>query len=124
MNWNYFIEVLFIAVCILNAKIDANRIKAGKRIYHGVNGGVYLILSCASAYLLQSWFLLLAVLTIRKIVFDVALNLYRGLPFFYFPQDPKSLIDRLQYRFFNVNMEIFWIVCVLKLLILNVFVLR
>lgn len=120
---NYLIELFFIGVCILNAWIDAKRIKGGKRIYHGVNGGIYLALTFGS-YFLGGWFLVLAVLIIRKVFFDVALNLFRGLPFFYFPQNPKSILDKLQYKVFNVNMEILWVVLVLLLLILNVFVLR
>lgn len=93
------IVILFIAINIALAKYDSWRIARHKRIYHGVNAVVYLILLIYPYIVTKDWFFIIALLSLRRIVFDTALNLFRGLRFDYISSTTTSIIDRLSYKF-------------------------
>lgn len=91
--------VLYSFLNILLANHDAVKIFQHKKIEHGINALVYLALILPAGYLTNSWIFLIGLLALRRIVFDTALNLLRGLPFDYISSTTTSVIDRLSYKF-------------------------
>lgn len=91
--------LLFTGIFICLAAYDANRIKSGKRIYHGLNGLVTLLLILPAYIVTHQWFFIIGLLSLRRIVFDTALNIFRGLRFDYISSSTTSIIDKLSYRF-------------------------
>jgi hypothetical protein len=94
----FLIAVLFAVVNIAHAYHDSVRIKAHKRIHHGLNGIFYIIV-IAPVLLSKDWFFIIGLLSLRRVVFDTALNLFRGLRYDYISPTTTSLIDKLSYRF-------------------------
>jgi hypothetical protein len=90
---------LFTCINIALAKYDAWKIKHNKWIYHGINAVVYLILLIYPYIITKDWFFMIGLLSLRRIVFDTALNLFRGLRFDYISSTTTSIIDRLSYNF-------------------------
>lgn len=132
---NYLAEILFIAVNILMAWHHANLINKDRRILHGVWAYGYVLFTCLVSYFMGSFWLFIAALVLRAVVFSPALNLFRKpqRAFFYVPVPVDgfwrnvrrgSIIDWVHYQIFNIHSEIYFIVYALVLLILNVFVLR
>lgn len=105
--------MILIAVAILiianvaMAKHHSNLIRDGKPIKHGIWGGAYLLFAVLLSYLTNSWLLLIDSLFIRKIVFDTALNLFRGKPFFYVSATTTSIIDKFHNKVFKGKSEIY-----------------
>jgi hypothetical protein len=93
------ILILFFFINIGLAKYDSIRIKKQKRIYHGINAAVYLVMMVVVFYFLRSYSFFIALLAERRIVFDTALNLFRGLRFDYISSSTTSIIDRVSYNF-------------------------
>jgi hypothetical protein len=90
---------LFTCINIALAKYDAWKIEHNKWIYHGINAVVYLILLIYPYIITKDWFFMIGLLSLRRIVFDTALNLFRGLRFDYISSTTTSIIDRLSYNF-------------------------
>lgn len=90
---------LFTIINIALAKYDSWKIASHKRIYHGINAAVYLLLLICPYIITKDWFFMIALLSLRRIVFDTALNLFRGLRFDYISSTTTSIIDRLSYKF-------------------------
>jgi hypothetical protein len=88
---------IYILVNIILARIDAWKIAKNKRIRHGINAIIYCILIAPTLYI--SWSFPIALMALRRIVFDTALNLFRGLPFDYISSTTTSIIDRISYDF-------------------------
>jgi len=87
--------IAYCLTCICLAADNADRIRNGKRIYHGLNGALHLIAAGMVWYLSglkDAICLLLAV----RVVFDISLNLFRNLPVFYTPLKPKSKVDQFE----------------------------
>lgn len=93
--------LIFTLLNIGLAQYDASRIKKGKRIYHGINGAVYIVLLCITFYLFKDWYLTGALIVDRLLSFNIALSLYRGLPFDYISPKPKAITDRIAKRIFK-----------------------
>jgi hypothetical protein len=91
------ILTLYILLNVVLAKIDAYKIKHNKRIRHGINALIYCVLIAPTFFI--SWHYPIAMLALRRIVFDTALNLFRGLPFDYISSTTTSIIDRISYDF-------------------------
>jgi hypothetical protein len=92
--------VLFIAVNIGLAKFDAWRIKNGVRIRHAINAIVY------SGLILIFWkwltiYKVLGILLLRIPIFNISLNLFRGLPTNYLSKSTTSIIDQIMNPFIN-----------------------
>ena len=83
------------------AKDNAQRIEAGKRIYHGLNGGLHLLASCL--VLPTGWINAICLLLLTRVVFDLSLNSFRNLPFDYVTHKPKSIVDKLERKVFGKN---------------------
>jgi len=95
---------------IANACLDAHRIMMGKRIYHGLNFGVYTLF-CAFLCWICHWkvgvitpFLVSAYCN-RQLSFDIPLNLLRDLKWDYvsLAKPPKSITDRIEIWLFGYN---------------------
>lgn len=93
------IVILFTGVNVAHAHYDSERIKAQKRIYHGLNGLFYILLLAPVYIYLKDWMFIIGLLSLRRVVFDTALNLFRGLRFDYISSTTTSIIDRLSYKF-------------------------
>jgi hypothetical protein len=91
--------LVFTGIYTLLAAFDAGRIKSNKKIYHGINGLVTLLVTLPVYLIVNQWFFIIGLLALRRIVFDTALNIFRGLSFDYISSNTTSIIDRLSYRF-------------------------
>jgi len=90
--------IAYALVNILHAYLDAQSIRMGYRIYHGINGAIHLITVLLISFLLGNYIFGIGLLALRRIVFDTALNLFRGLRFDYISSTTTSIIDRISYR--------------------------
>ena len=93
--------LIILAYTFLNialAAYDAARIKDNEKIYHTVNAVQYLIFLIPAWCVTGNWVLLIGLLALRRVVFDIALNLFRGLPFNYISPTTDSVIDRWSYK--------------------------
>lgn len=93
----------YMAFCLLLALLNAELIKDGKRIYHGLNGALHLVCWGLIFWVTDSWLLTLALPFIGRLFFDSALNLFRELPLDYVPKNPKSIIDKAEKGLFGNN---------------------
>jgi hypothetical protein len=91
------ILILYTILNVVLAKIDANKIRNGIHIKHGINALVYCALIAPTFFI--SWHYPIAMLALRRIVFDTCLNLFRGLPYDYISATTTSIIDRISYDF-------------------------
>jgi hypothetical protein len=91
------ILILYTILNVVLAKIDANKIRNGIHIKHGINALVYCALIAPTFFI--SWSYPIAMLALRRIVFDTALNMFRGLPYDYISATTTSIIDRISYDF-------------------------
>ena len=120
-------QLILIAFNLGNARIDANRIMKGKRIYHGLNFGVFTLL-CALLCWLWQWNVWVITLFLasafcnRQLAFDIPLNLMRGLKWDYvsLAKPPKSITDRIEIAVFGYNgrapvlcYALGWLVCLI-----------
>jgi uncharacterized membrane protein YozB (DUF420 family) len=97
--WNEWVLIgIFTLINLFLARIDADKIKAGKKIYHGVNGVIYGILICFSFFITHSYLTIISLAILRIPVFNTALNVMRGLPATYVSKNTTSLIDKWTYR--------------------------
>jgi hypothetical protein len=87
--------VIFIIVNILLAKIDANKIKQNKPIYHGINGLIYLVLLIPIYFITYNWLNILGLLLLRIPVFNTSLNYFRGIALTYLSNSTTSIIDKI-----------------------------
>lgn len=114
-------EVLLVLVNIAMAWWHSELIKDGKPIKHGLWGGGYLALAVLFSVLNHSWTFFVLSLFIRKVVFDLLLNSFRGLPLFYVSKSPKSIIDKLHLKWFGSNSELYMSIYFVILIVLNFF---
>ena len=89
----YFL--IFVLINIGLAKIDANKIAKGIRIYHGINGLIYSALLGGVYLLTHNWMLPLGLALLRIPVFNTSLNYFRGLALTYISESTTSIIDQL-----------------------------
>jgi hypothetical protein len=110
-----------------NAYLDAHRIMMGKRIYHGLNFGVYALF-CALLCWVAHWnvgvitLFSVSAFTSRQLSFDIPLNLWRGLKWDYvsLAKPPRSITDRIEIALFGYNgrapvfmYAAIWVVCLI-----------
>jgi hypothetical protein len=86
--------LVFILINIGLAAFDANRISKHLRIYHGINGLVYLALLGGVYLVTYSWTLILGLTLVRIPVFNTSLNYFRGLKLTYISESTTSIIDQ------------------------------
>lgn len=104
---NQIAAILFVGINIAMAGYHASLIKKGKYIKHGWWGLLYFILAGAAAYFNHSWILAVDSLFIRKVFFDLSLNLWRGKPLFYVSSSTTSIIDKFHNKVFDNRSEVY-----------------
>jgi len=88
--------------CVYLARNNAERIEAGKKINHAVNGSIHL----SAAFLmliLSGWEDAISLLLLARVVFDMSLNSFRELSLDYVSPSPKSFADRVEKAVFKSN---------------------
>lgn len=116
---------IFIIINVILAKIDANKILANKKINHLVNALIYGALAAVNFFFFKGLaliFMLSGVLIIRKLVFDIMLNIFRGKSWKYISTTTTSKIDQFENRIFGYNGAIKYCVY-FGLLIINIVIL-
>lgn len=111
----------YLAFCVVLAYDNSQRIKAGKRIYHGLNGALHL-LATGATFWAYGWNDSLSLLLSVRVVFDVSLNLFRGLGIGYVSPKPKSWIDKAEkwvFRNDGITPKIVYLFAVLCLQLLK-----
>lgn len=98
---------LIVAYNIGTAWLQARIIKANKPINHTLWAVLYVLFCWAVMWWAHNEFMAPFCLLIRKPLFDVALNLFRGLPFFYVSLNPKSIIDDIHFSLYGVRSELY-----------------
>lgn len=119
----YLGEILLILVNIAMAYYHACIFKDGGKVKHGWWGLAYLALTGLFAFLYHSWWLLIAGLLLRKLVFDISLNLFEGRSAFFVSVETTSIIDKFYYKVFKKNSELYQSIHFLLLVIINIFLL-
>lgn len=96
---------LFFIVNVALAYYDADRIKKGGWIYHGINGLVYGAIVAVPYFFFNDWWLVVALLFNRLLVFNIALSVFRKLPWDYVTPErrPKPITDRIAKYVFKRN---------------------
>lgn len=88
--------------CVFFAYTNAQDIKGGARIRHGINGAIFLSIAAFGACI--SWKVGLAILCNTRVIFDISLNLFRGLGIDYVSPNPKSIVDRIEKKLFGSSL--------------------
>lgn len=96
----FYAVVIYALFCVGLAYYDSQRIKKDKRIYHGINGALHIVIIIACGIWIHPY-VAAAMLFEARLVFDISLSLWRGLPFDYVPENPKSLVDKIEQRVFD-----------------------
>jgi hypothetical protein len=109
---------LYTLVNIALAYTDYRLISEGERVFHGINGAVYLILISPAYFLTNSLFVVAGLLVLRRLVFDVSLNLFRGLPYDYISRTTTSIIDRLLYDIQEVLGPVYYAILIVTVILL------
>lgn len=117
---NYIAEIILIGANILMALHHSDLIEQDRPIKHGLWGGLYLLFVLVAGFCL-TWWMVPVGLVLRKLVFDISLNLFRGLSPFYVSKSTGSLIDKLHYKVFGDRSEIYQTIYLVKLVFLNIF---
>lgn len=89
----------YIPFVIFLAYDNSVRIKKGKYIKHWLNGLLHTIMFVV-ILINGRWQDAVALLLLVRVIFDTALNLFRGLPPFKLPLNPKSVIDKMENKVF------------------------
>lgn len=98
--------------------MDSILISRGKKILHGINGLIY-ILAVVPAYIItDDLYLVAGLFVIRRLVFDVSLNLFRGLPYNYTSKTTTSITDRLLYGLQNKLGIVYYLILVVSIVLL------
>lgn len=95
-----FFLLLYGGFCVWFAKVNYVWIYEQKKVKHFWNGLVHLTAS-AIAYYFFGWRAAMAILLIARLVFDVALNLFRGMGIDYVSPKPKSIVDKIEKKLFK-----------------------
>jgi hypothetical protein len=85
---------------VVNGWFDSRRIKRGKKINHEKNAGLYCGFVFVACAFTDFWYAI-PLLCLRALVFDHALNLFRGLRINYQPFNPESVVDKFENAVFG-----------------------
>lgn len=117
----YVFEILLIAANISMAWWHSVLIEQKQKTpQHGWWGLAYLSLAVLLSWLCSSWVLFVASLFIRKVFFDLSLNLFRSKPLFYTSATTTSIIDKVHYKLFGNRSEVYMSVYFLFIIFLTI----
>ena len=111
---------LFVLMNVIMALVHNDMIDDGRKIEHGWWGFGYVVFCCGICGLYGSWLLLLDSVLIRKVVFDLSLNLFRGKPLFYVSSSPASIIDKIHNKIFGLNSIPYMVVYFAAMVVISV----
>jgi len=121
MWWIYISQAFLIAFNIWMARYHSRLMKRDIRPKHGWWGGLHVAICIAITLLFGDLWLLIACFLLRKFLFDISLNLYNGRGIFFVSTETTSIIDRIHYKLFGVNSEIYqtmyfmgWVILMIK----------
>ncbi len=117
----YVAEILMLLLNVAMAWHHSSLIKEGRPIKHGWWGLLYFGIAFPICFYYKSVLLFVCFLFIRKIFFDISLNLFRELPTFYVSKSTTSLIDRLHNKLFGYSSEVYMLIYLGLLITLNLF---
>lgn len=98
--------------------MDSILISRGKKILHGINGLFYIFAVVPAYIITDDLYLVAGLFVIRRLVFDVSLNLFRGLPYNYTSKTTTSIIDRLLYGLQNKLGIVYYLILVVSIVLL------
>ena len=87
--------IAYCLTCICLAADNADRIRNGKRIFHGLNGSLHAA-AAGMVWYLSGLVDAISLLFAVRVVFDLSLNLFRGKGLFYTPLKPQSKVDQFE----------------------------
>jgi hypothetical protein len=116
----YIGEILLAIINISMAAHHAALIRMGRPIKHGLWGGLYLVVAALFAWLTNSVWLFVIALPLRKVLFDISLNIFRKKPLWYQSAATGSIIDKLHS---NLNPRVYTAVYVIFIIVANIFLL-
>lgn len=90
---------IYALFCVVLAKINAEMIEDGMKIDHKLNGALHITWAICAVFF--EWYHPLTVLFTGRVLFDVSLNLFRGLKVGYVSPGPESVIDRAEKKVFG-----------------------
>lgn len=117
-------QIAILILALLNIVVaghHANLIKEGKRIRHFWWGLGFFVLTGVFAWGNNSWLVLFDGLLVRKVVFDLSLNLFRGKPLFYVSSKPESLIDKWHNKVFGLNSVPYMVFYFISAVVITIF---
>ena len=115
-------EIIFIGANLSMAGWHSFLIKEGRSIKHGYWAAVYLLFAGLVSYFNNSLLLFICALLIRKVVFDLLLNLFLKRQLFYVSTETTSIIDKLHYKLFGKKSEIYMSIYFAAIIIINLFI--
>ena len=89
------IQLLYAIACVNLAYVNFRLIDSGRRVYHALNGLLHLTAAVIVGICVHPLGAI-CILLVARLVFDIALNRFRGLPMNYVPAKPKSIVDRIE----------------------------
>ena len=129
-------EIAIASFNIWMAWYHSRLIKKSVKIKHGLWGVLYAVLAGGLSLWMGSWLLAAVAVFLRKVVFDTALNLFRGLAVFYVSPELErytglkdairkgKVIDWMHYKAFGLEPEIYMIIYSIVIVILNIWIAR
>lgn len=116
----YAAEILLLGVNLLMALRHSHIIEIEHRTpQHGWWGLLYVAITAGLCWWFHSWILALCSALLRKVAFDLSLNLFRGKPLFYVSGTTTSIIDRVHNKIFGKRSEVYMILYTAALIVLN-----
>jgi hypothetical protein len=96
-------QIIYAAWCVFWAYANHRGITfANVWILHGINGLLHGSIWYGMGLMAGNWELLAVMPFIGKSFFDVPLSLFRGKPLNYIPENPRSILDKVEKKvFFN-----------------------
>ncbi len=105
-------HIVLVVFNIINSRIDAYRILKHKSIAHGINFTVYTLIVTAIILagdydVKTSVLFCFAAFFNRQLSFDIALNIRRGLPWYYqsMANPPQAIMDRIERKLFGIDYD-------------------
>lgn len=93
--------IAYALFCIAFARLNWYWIEVKDyKIKHFWNGLIHLAAAAAGWYFF-SWQIGVSILFVARLVFDTALNLFRGKAIDYISPSPKSIVDKIEKKVFN-----------------------
>ncbi len=117
----YAAQILLVIINIWMAWYHARLIRRGITPYHGWWGLAYAVVAGVICLLLHSWWMILLSLLIRKVVFDLALNRFRKLKWFYISTSTTSLFDKAHNALYGNRPKVYMAIYTAGIIAINIF---